>query len=197
MIHAIATWIASVFVLYGESSEEDADIYAYGLEAVIAALFNIVISLFISFLFRGVVEGIIFVLVFALLRRFTGGYHADTHYKCVLTFCALLTFAMLITSFVPEFRGSIIITFIIAIFSWIGIFVLAPIDDKGKSYSDEFRATLKKKSIAVSTLFLVICIIFGLVFSIYVALILALAMFSVFGGMVYELMRRSILGVSK
>jgi len=84
MIHNSANYIASVFVRYGESSEENADIYAYAIEAVLAVLFNVIICLIISVLFGRVPEGIIFISAFALLRRFTGGYHANSHTKCIL-----------------------------------------------------------------------------------------------------------------
>ena len=69
MIHSLSKWIASIFVRYGESSEEDADIYAYGLEAVIAAMFNIIFGLIISFLLGRTLEGIIFISAFAALRK--------------------------------------------------------------------------------------------------------------------------------
>jgi len=67
MIHWLASRIASVFVRYGESSEDDADIYTYAMEAVIAAMFNIVICLSIAFAFGRIWEGVIFVSSFALL----------------------------------------------------------------------------------------------------------------------------------
>jgi len=40
MVHRLAGRMASVFLLYGESSEEDLDIYAYVCEAVLATLIN-------------------------------------------------------------------------------------------------------------------------------------------------------------
>ena len=73
MIHGLAKGMASVFIFYGESSEEDADIYTYVCEAVIAILFNIVVCLIIASFFWRITEGIIFVAGFALLRRYAGG----------------------------------------------------------------------------------------------------------------------------
>ena len=189
MIHKLAYKIAYIFVRHGESTENNVDIYAYAVEAVIALLLNFLICIVISLLFGRVIEGIIFITIFAVFRRFTGGYHANSHLACVLTFSIILMCAMMITSFISEISISFFITSAIAIIAWLGIFTLAPIDDKNRHYEGERRAILKKKSIAVSTLLLIICTVVGFSLSIYIALIIALAMFSVFGSMVYALVR--------
>ena len=185
MIHYLSNCIAHIFVLYGESTEEDADIYTYAIEAVLAVLFNLALCLIISFLFGRILEGLLFISAFALLRRFTGGYHADTHYKCILTFSILLTCAMLITYFLSGVYASSFIALIIATMAWLGIFALAPIDDKNRHYKGEMQMKLKKKSIAVSTCLFAFCAIAGFALNTDVALMLSLSMFSVFGSMVY------------
>jgi len=190
MIHRLANHIAYIFVLHGESSEEDKDVYAYAIEAVLALLFNLSICLLIAFLFGRILEGFIFITAFAFLRRFTGGYHADSHYKCILTFSTLLTCKMLLTSFLVEFYISNFITLTIAILAWIGIFILAPIDDENRKYEGDSKARFKKKSKAVSTLLLLICVITGFLLNTHIAMTLSLAMLSVFGCMIVAIISR-------
>jgi len=185
MIHNISSQIASILVRHGEATEENADIYTYAIEAVIAALFNIAICLTIAILFGRVVEGIVFMSAFVLLRRFTGGYHANTHFKCILIFSILFTCAMIMTSFAPIFNPSILIPSIIAAISWFGIAIFAPINDKNKSHSNVFKKRIKKKSILASTLLFTLCIIAGLFFNNHIAFALSLAMLSVFAGLLY------------
>jgi len=96
MINQLANRVASVFVSYGESSEENAEIYAYALEAIIAFVTNFIICIIISLLFGRLFEGVVFILGFAVLRRVTGGYHAKSHAVCVLTFSCIVTAAMII-----------------------------------------------------------------------------------------------------
>jgi len=190
MIHSLANRIAAVFVQHGESSEEDADIYAYAVEAILAVLFNVAICLVISFAFGRVPEGVIFISTFALLRRFTGGYHAGSHNKCILTFATLLICAMLLSSFVSGLQSAIFITIAFAVLAWLGILVFAPIDDANKRCEGEHKYRLKKKCVSVSTMMLLICAVVGFSINIYVALIIALSMFSVFGSVVCAIIRR-------
>ena len=190
VIHRLANHITYIFVLHGESSEEDRDIYTYAIEAVLALLFNLAICLIIAFLFGRIFEGFVFITAFAFLRRFTGGYHADSHYKCILTFSTLLTCKMLVVSFLVGLHTSIFITLTIAIFAWIGIFIFAPIDDENRAYEGDSKTRLKKKSVAVSTLLLLICVTTGFLLNTYIAMTLSLAMLSVFGCMLFAIIRR-------
>ena len=192
MIHKLSRRISLVFILYGESSNEDADIYTYAFEAILSVLFNIILGIVIAFIFGSTLEGIIFMSTFALLRRFTGGYHANTHFKCILTFGIILTCSMLIISFISTFHIGIFIAFFLAAIAWLGIVALAPLEDKNKIYKDEARAKLKRKCIMVSTFLLVLCVVAGLAVNTSVALVLSLAMFSVFGSMICAIVDRRI-----
>ena len=75
VIRKLSARMATVFVLYGESSEDDKDIYAYACEAIISTLIGMTAALIIATVLNRVYEGIVFTLIFALLRRYTGGYH--------------------------------------------------------------------------------------------------------------------------
>jgi len=130
MLHNFAGRIASLFVIYGEASEEDIDIYTYACEAVLSALLNVVFSLVIIFALGHVAQRLSFVIVFVILRRYTGGHHAKTHFRCILTFCVLLTFAMLLVSMLNQ----AFIIVIIATIALVGIIVLSSTSrDKWKS----------------------------------------------------------------
>lgn len=190
MIRYLADRIASVFVLYGESSEDNADIYAYAVEALIAGLFNVIIGLTISLLFGRVLEGIVFIIVFAFLRRYVGGYHANSHYKCILIFCLLLTCSMLATSALSYVKPSVFVIIIIAMLAWSGIFFLVSIEDKSMRCRDERRAKLKTKSLLANTFFLILCLIVGFTISTCIASVISLAMFSVFGCIVARLINK-------
>ena len=115
MIHTLSTRISKIFVYYGESTEEDADIYAYAVEAVLATLINVAICLFIAAVFGTLSSGIIFILTFASLRRLVGGYHASSHLKCILIFATIFTIAMCGIFLLQTIIGSIILIGVITI----------------------------------------------------------------------------------
>ena len=178
--------MASVFVLHGESSEEDKDIYTYACEAVISTTINILISLIISLLFGLILQGVVFVSVFAFLRRFTGGHHASTHMGCILTFNAVLILALLFYIVVTSsmyFEN--IFLLLISTISLIGILIFTPVSHDNKPINDILRQSAKKKSRILIIVLWVFCIFDSFVFNTGMGLSIALAMFSVFASLVY------------
>lgn len=185
MIHNLAKRMASVFVLYGESSEEDADIYTYACEAVLAVLANIIICLIIAFIFGRVTEGIIFIFAFILLRRYAGGHHAKTHFNCILTFGVIFTCAMMLVPMIRQLPFGNFITLTTALAAGIGISALAPAEHKNKLSGHEFHRAQKKKSMYLVFALWLFCLIDFYILNSRISFIIALSMLSVFGSMAY------------
>lgn len=68
-------------------SSDEKEYYQYGIEITISSLLNVILIMGIGILFRSVIESIIFLVCFILIRQFTGGFHADTYLKCNCSFC--------------------------------------------------------------------------------------------------------------
>lgn len=68
-------------------SADEKEYYQYGIEITISSLLNVILIMGIGILFRSVIESIIFLVCFILIRQFTGGFHADTYLKCNCSFC--------------------------------------------------------------------------------------------------------------
>jgi len=182
MIHYISNRIASIFVLYGESTEENKDIYTYAIEAVVAVLVNLVVCILISALFGRIAEGIIFITVFALLRRFTGGFHADSHFKCIFTFCVILTCSLFVLQLYESVGFNRLIVPSVATVAWVGILILAPIIDANKQHQNEsHKKAQRKKIVLVSTFLLILCGVLVFSMNISLAVMLSLSMLSVLG----------------
>ena len=64
-------------------TDDDKDIYKYGLQLIYSYIINISIILSISVCFHRLYQTSIMVFVFALLQAFGGGYHAKTRVKCL------------------------------------------------------------------------------------------------------------------
>jgi len=187
MIHSLANRVASVFVAYGESSEENADIYAYAAEAIIAFLVNLAICLMIAFVFGRLLEGLVFILGFAVLRRHTGGYHANTHLKCILTFnCIVLcTMAILTVSVWGGFSG--LMSIVIATLSVTGIFAAKVIERVLKISNETITRKLSKSGVGVVVGFWLFCVVAFYINNSQIGLVLALSMFFVFGSVAYAI----------
>lgn len=63
---------------------EDEEIYIYGGELVISSLMAISLSLIFGFIVNNLFEIFCYISLFILLRRYTGGFHANTHIQCIL-----------------------------------------------------------------------------------------------------------------
>ena len=179
MIHYLANRMASVFVLYGESSEESADIYAYACEAIIAFLANVVLSLIVAAMFGRLVEGIMFTLCFVLLRRYTGGYHAKTHLSCILAFSCILAGAMLFLSVTAWLNLGSYLSIWISGLALVGITAFSSIERRLKSSGVVRVLRIKIKGIFLAIGICLICITDFYIFNGQVGVVLSLSMFSV------------------
>ena len=182
MINQIANRVASVFVTYGESSEENTDIYAYAIEAIIAFLTNLIICVVISLLFGRIVEGIIFMLSFAFLRRITGGYHAKSHKICIFIFSCIVSVVMILLTFLSGYEVANYIALGTSFAALIGITMMPIIIKKMKA-----AEIINYKSINKSGVFTVIgiwsiCVLSIFLFENHIGLSISLSMFAVFGG---------------
>lgn len=68
-------------------SEDEKEFFKYGIEITISSLLNVILIIGIGILFHNVFESVVFLIFFMLIRQFTGGFHADTYFKCNCSFC--------------------------------------------------------------------------------------------------------------
>ncbi|MCL2223205.1 MAG: accessory gene regulator B family protein [Oscillospiraceae bacterium] len=194
MINQLANRVASIFVVYGESSEENSDIYAYALEAIIAFLVNLAICIFISLMFGRLIEGLVFIVSFAVLRGIVGGYHAKTHRNCILVFTcivlAVMSFLMISSFF--EFNNTLAL--VISCLSILGIFIVIKVVRKSKHFSNAINQKIDKLGICVVVVVWLICVLCILLVDNYIGLTLSLAMLAVFGSMITLVIKTQMKG---
>lgn len=61
---------------------EDREIYLFGLQQVFIILLNLVTAMAVGFIFDAIWHVIVFMVAFIPLRKFAGGYHASSHFRC-------------------------------------------------------------------------------------------------------------------
>lgn len=68
------------------------EIINFGLQATLEISLNLLISILVLFELHMIKEGVVFFLVFIPLRKYSGGYHADTYIKCfIISILTLIT----------------------------------------------------------------------------------------------------------
>ncbi len=137
MIAYLSNRTVDFFVCKNIIDIEDYEIYAYGIELLIADFVNFCMVLMIGFLLHSLETGIVFLLCFVPTRQFSGGYHASTHAKCrcamIFTFLSLLFGVNLL----PPQEYSYILLMNLA--SLIVFWNLAPIENSKKQLSKECK----------------------------------------------------------
>lgn len=138
MITSLAQYIA-VFLLKNEIIDsENLDIYIYGFEILISSVISILIGLMLGIVFSRLLECTMFLVVFILMRSYSGGYHANTYFKCNLIFAANIFFAMLILK--CNFTYPFYLHIIICVACFVLFIRFAPIKNKYKSLTyKEFK----------------------------------------------------------
>ena len=160
LLEITAKKIAEYLVKCGEISNNDYEVeyYRYGIEVALSSLLNLAIIIIIGIISMHIIESLIFLIVFIFVRQVTGGYHADTYFKCNLYLC--LSFVLLLISY--DFfsnNNNVYLVTAINIVSLLIISIFSPVENKNKPIAKANRKGLKIKSIVFSIIISIISII--------------------------------------
>ena len=123
-------------------ADEVQDFYRYGIEITISSMLNIVLVLLMGALTGHLLESVIYLAVI------TGGYHADTYFRCNLLMCS----TFIATAFLNDkVCGYINIWVIVAlvVFEEIIAFVFCPVENKNKPIEKEKKPKFKAMGMIV------------------------------------------------
>lgn len=70
----------------GVCTEENEKVYRYGLELFLNGLVNTLLLLLLGAFFHKLPEAVTFIIAYRILKKDSGGYHADSHLGCVVQF---------------------------------------------------------------------------------------------------------------
>ncbi|MCX7771758.1 MAG: accessory gene regulator B family protein [Clostridia bacterium] len=160
--------------------EEDKEIYQYGMEALISTLVNTVIVVIIGMLTGLLKETLIYLISFAILRVYSGGYHAKTHLGCILTFLTVFCSFMVCALIIPvDLKGPL--SLVLGTGSLIAIFAMAPIEHANRPFAGDEYKSFKRMSrlIAASEWLLIMVFTLWIPSFVPVAFLITTAMMSV------------------
>ena len=145
MVSKLAKNIAHFFVVQKIVEKPKEAIYAYGMELLLSDVLNTLIVLLIALISHTLPAVIIFSAIFMGLRKFVGGYHANSHLSCMFTMVVvILIFSYGICNVSEKYAWVVSIGFVVI--SIPVVFNLAPVPHPNKPVSDEKKAKLKKRS---------------------------------------------------
>jgi len=124
-------------------SQEDKDIYLFGIEIALLKFIHYSSMLIIGACFGMILHTIIFIVSYAVLREYAGGYHANTRMHCYLISWVIMISALLIIKLCPT-KIMLWVSLFSLISAYILIFLMAPIGNTNKPLDpleqDHYRA---------------------------------------------------------
>lgn len=142
VVSKILKFITAQDVISNEADVQD--FYRYGIEISISSFLNIFLVVVLGLLIHHVTESIIFLTLFISIRSFTGGYHADSYFRCNLLMCTsfiLTVFLNIAATGKLALPADIALVFITQII----VLLLSPVENKNKPIPEEKRSKLKIK----------------------------------------------------
>lgn len=131
-------------------SDDDKEYYRYGIEITVSSLLNIILIMFIGILFHSVPESIVFLIFFMTIRQFTGGFHADTYFKCNCSFCISFISVLMMYHFTEE-NVTVWISVLISVLCIAIILIACPIENINKPIPKHKRKFHKCLAVILGT----------------------------------------------
>lgn len=186
MIANLAESMAHFFIKKGWGKKEECEIYQYGCEVIISFLIDILLVAVCGILFHMLGNAFLFYLAFLVLRRYCGGFHADTYLVCNSVFTGIMLLALLGISY-----SSIIPAPCLAIPAFVSFLIVirySPIVHKNKPLTEMEISLYRRVSIAISGVFLIM-VVWLQMFNKEMAAILSLAMLATAGAMIVSVIQ--------
>ena len=153
MLNKIAIILSKRLLAHNTIDEELFDIYVYGFELLFSSLMSTSIIFVVGMLLGRIIETILFLITFVLLRSFTGGYHANSYLLCALVTSLSYGFVLLLSELM---KVSINAYIILALVGLVVLLILAPKEHPNKKLTPKKKIKFKIISIIIFVLIMIV-----------------------------------------
>ena len=119
------------------------EVYVYGTELFLSFLFTNIIIIIIGIIIEQVIPTLLHLLIFIIIRRFTGGYHASTYLKCKITMILIYALVIILANYTKINMFGFILLLLYGNFI---IYIAAPVENPNKKLTDKQKVKFKKLS---------------------------------------------------
>lgn len=159
MINTMAKNLSKKLVTLDIIKFDDYDVIIFGLEVILSTIFEILGLLMLGFFLNSILELIIFIGFFSLLRVNSGGYHATTCFRCFLL-SSILSFSSILTLKNIAWANTPLTLFLLIASATIITIAYAPIDTPNKPFSREDFTIYRRKSLLILSFEILLIILF-------------------------------------
>lgn len=138
LIQGIAVWLVEQEAI----AEDEQELYEYSVRTFFITAVSVLIGIVIGTLLDGFLPGLVFMIPFMFLRRYSGGYHAKSFGRCMCYSCILLAATFLAAKSLHCTEGFVLLTVVSAISIWL----FSPVASTERGLSEAERQ--ENKSVA-------------------------------------------------
>ena len=155
MTHSISNAIAKWLSRHGAIKTDELALYSYAVFNILHTFIPFIIVVFIGFLCDLTLECIMMLLPFLLLRKYCGGFHAKTPFKClILTVIIQILFMLIGYSFASP------CVFMLLLFtSATTICILSPVNPEKRKLNENDIKRCKKRAVQLTCSLTIICLL--------------------------------------
>ena len=125
------------------SEEEKEEIIRYGLDKIKNSCMMSAVTLLMGYAFHVFLQSIVFLICFIALRKYAGGYHADTQKRCYVISVLIIAVALWATRYTSD--NSVCFVFIQSL-NFIILCFLVPVDSKNRRLEQWEKERYGKKA---------------------------------------------------
>lgn len=155
MMKRCAQKLSKWLYVQGAIEESDVELYEYGAYVLLVNASPLLLSLVIGFVMELTLNGVLLIIPFVLIRKFSGGFHAKRVEVCFTLSALIISLGIYLTKEIaPE-----IPLHVITICSVISLIIWSPIDSEKRRLKDEEKRRYKYVASGLAILFGVIYVI--------------------------------------
>lgn len=143
MIATISNKISLALLKSNAINQDELNVYAYGIQLLILSVIDWCITFLFMLLIGEIYLSVAYLSVFFMLRRHCGGYHAETHIRCIVISNMVYVFSVLISANM-HYENFTILLFIGEIMNFAFIHKFSPAEHPNKSIQTSELARHKK-----------------------------------------------------
>lgn len=148
----ISTWL----IRHNAIKPEDRELYEYAIYSLIITVSPLFLVILISGIMGKLCEGIVIIIPFMVLRKFSGGFHASKAGTCFAGSCALLFLCVSAVSYVT----CNLTLKVLATVAAISLCISSPVDSENRRLSDNEKITYRRITWFIVMFFMVVFILF-------------------------------------
>lgn len=138
--------------------EKDRELYQYAVYSVLLSIYPLLFAACFGAVIGEADKSIAIIIPFAVIRKFSGGYHAKNSRSCFLWSSLLLLLCIMISIYIKS--GLFLI--MMAVIAEMSLIYFSPIDNENRKLNQEECREYKKMTAIWTSLFLLVAVVFHL-----------------------------------